>query len=228
MRCPKCFSHDTKKVSTVNAGWVLGGQQCCKCEHKGHWTSFLEKNQMNKIIAIVACDENYGIGFQGDIPWRNEENLQYIKDQQFFKDITYGKTVIMGRKTMESLPNHVLRHRCNIVLTKQGIEIPTARKRYGENYPLTYGPLKHKDIHFAFLFATYYFSDYSSEIFIIGGEQIYELALKEKMVDEVLLTRMPGTYKCDTFFPAKYIENWKKEKLNIEGLNVTKYKKIDE
>jgi len=175
---------------------------------------------MSKIIAIVACDKNNGIGLNGGIPWRNK------KDQELFKQRTYGKTVIMGRKTMDSLPHKKLSHRLNIVLTKGGYLYRNTP--CGDAYPLTYGPFGKADIYAALNFAKDYFADYSSEIFIIGGSQIYELVFKKNLVDEVYMTNIEGDYKCDTLFPIHYIENWKKEELDIDGLDVDRYRRVSE
>lgn len=65
--------------------------------------------------AIVAIDENFGIGKNGNLLLHNKE------DMKFFKQTTMGHPVIMGRKTFESLPG-VLKGRKNIVLTKHKIE----------------------------------------------------------------------------------------------------------
>ena len=63
------------------------------------------------ISAIVAVDYNWGIGFNGDL-------LEHIpEDLKYFKQLTTGNTVIMGRKTWDSLPNKPLPNRTNIVIT---------------------------------------------------------------------------------------------------------------
>ena len=65
------------------------------------------------ISAIVAVDENFGIGFNGDL-------LEHIpEDLKHFKQLTTIKTIIMGRKTWESLPNKPLPDRLNIVVTSK-------------------------------------------------------------------------------------------------------------
>ena len=65
------------------------------------------------ISAIVAVDENFGIGFNGDL-------LEHIpEDLKRFKQLTTNKTIIMGRKTWESLPNKPLPDRLNIVVTSK-------------------------------------------------------------------------------------------------------------
>ena len=62
------------------------------------------------ISAIVAVDENFGIGFNGDL-------LEHIpEDLKRFKQLTTNKTIIMGRKTWESLPNKPLPDRQNMVI----------------------------------------------------------------------------------------------------------------
>ncbi len=66
--------------------------------------------------AIVAVDSNWGIGYKGSLLLRIPE------DMKFFKEMTLGKVVIMGRETFESLPGkEPLKDRVNIVLsTKEG------------------------------------------------------------------------------------------------------------
>lgn len=65
-----------------------------------------------KIKGIVACDKNGLIGNNGVLPWRVPEDLK------FFREMTYGKTVVMGRKTWESLGSKPLPGRRNIVLSR--------------------------------------------------------------------------------------------------------------
>ena len=64
------------------------------------------------ISAIVAVDNNWGIGFNGDL-------LEHIpEDLKYFKEITDNHWVIMGRKTWDSLPKKPLPNRTNVVITK--------------------------------------------------------------------------------------------------------------
>ena len=64
------------------------------------------------ISAIVAVDYNWGIGFNGDL-------LEHIpEDLKYFKQLTTGNTVVMGRKTWDSLPKKPLPNRHNLVITK--------------------------------------------------------------------------------------------------------------
>ena len=61
---------------------------------------------------IVACDENFGIGYKGNLLVRIPE------DMKRFKDLTMNDIVVMGRKTQESLPKGYLPSRTNIVLSR--------------------------------------------------------------------------------------------------------------
>ena len=63
---------------------------------------------------IFACDEEGAIGKDGDLPWRQSSDLQ------FFKRTTLNKTVVMGRKTWDSL-GRPLPNRRNIVMTRSGL-----------------------------------------------------------------------------------------------------------
>ena len=104
------------------------------------------------IHLIVAMGEDGAIGKNGDLIWKISEDLK------FFKKLTTGHPVIMGRKTWESLPKRPLPNRRNIVLTRQkdykaeGAEIV---RTINEALELTYG----------------------QEPFIIGGSEIYNAFL---------------------------------------------------
>ena len=78
------------------------------------------------LSCIFACDESYGIGKNNELPWSIPDDLKY------FKEITKGATVIMGRKTYDSLPNSVkpLPDRQNIVLTNNQNLISSNNRLY--------------------------------------------------------------------------------------------------
>lgn len=130
------------------------------------------------ISAIVAVDNNWGIGFNGDL-------LEHIpEDLKRFKELTFNKVVIMGRKTWDSLPKKPLPNRLNLVITRQGrfvdemtiflsLEEITSR-------------LEHLDD--------------EDHWFIIGGGEIYKTLLP--FCDNVYVTKIFKTYdKVDTYFP---------------------------
>ena len=128
------------------------------------------------ISAIVAVDNNWGIGFNGDL-------LEHIpEDLKYFKQLTTGNTVIMGRKTWDSLPNKPLPNRTNIVIT---------------NNTNMEGQAEFMDLIDAMLYFIYNKND---DIFIIGGGKIYEELLP--MCDRVYVTKIFKDHnQVDTYFP---------------------------
>jgi dihydrofolate reductase len=68
---------------------------------------------------IVACDPDGGIGYQNKLPWTNLQG-----DLPRFKALTQHQTVIMGRKTWDSLPKKPLLNRVNVVVSTQAIDLP--------------------------------------------------------------------------------------------------------
>ena len=141
-----------------------------------------------KVSLIVAVAENGVIGKDNDLIW----NLP--KDMRFFKETTWGHHVIMGRKNFESIPKRYrpLTNRTNVIITRQN------------NYQAE-GCVVVNCIEAALEVAQHN-GDY--EPFIIGGGQIYKLALEENLVDKIYLTKVHNSFEGDTFFP-KLSKEWK-------------------
>ncbi len=134
---------------------------------------------------IVAADKKNGIGYQGKL-------LVTIPfDQQLFRKETIGKVVVMGRKTLESLPGgRVLEGRTNIVLT------------HNESYQCKGAIIVHSVDE-----ALEELKKYRSEdVYVIGGESIYREFLP--YADRIHLTRIDYVYEADTFFPEISKEEW--------------------
>ncbi|WP_042473242.1 dihydrofolate reductase [Bacillus ndiopicus] len=131
------------------------------------------------ISLIVAHDKNRVIGYENKMPWHLPGELKY------FKEMTMGKPIIMGRKTFESI-GKALPGRRNIVITRnasygaENIEVVT---NLDDALQLV------KD---------------EPEIMIIGGEQIFKLALE--VADRLYITEIDYAFKGDTYFPA--YEGW--------------------
>lgn len=127
---------------------------------------------------IVAADKNWAIG-------RNGQLLVTIpQDQQRFREMTLGKVVVMGRKTLESLPGgQPLHKRTNLVLSGNPayrVKGATVCHSVGETLGILEG--------------------YPSEdIYIIGGERIYRQFLPH--CDRAYVTAIDFAYEADTFFP---------------------------
>ncbi len=140
-----------------------------------------------KKILIAAVADNGCIGKNGKLPWHFKE------DMQFFKQTTTGHAIIMGSKTFRSL-HKPLPNRDNIVLTRKIDSLSEKRGRY----------ILVRDLDTAFRAAEGYFN---KNAFIIGGAKIYKLGLP--YVDELLITRIPGEYDGDTYFPEWPLKEWK-------------------
>ena len=132
------------------------------------------------IRAILACDDEWGIGKDGDLPWPHNP-----ADLKWFKENTLGSYVIMGRKTWESLPKRPLPKRHNVVVSST--EIEDAAYTFNKEYQRRIVDL-----------------NYEFPVWIIGGAKLVESCLD--IIDEVWLSRISGTYDCDTFLPRSLIE----------------------
>ena len=127
--------------------------------------------------AIVAVDLNWGIGCGGNLLQRIPE------DMKFFKQMTLGKVVVMGRETFDSLPEKApLKDRVNIVLSKSAVS--------GDNGVIICRSLKE-------LFKQ--IEKYNTEnVFIIGGESVYTQFLP--YCEEAYVTRIQNEYLADKYF----------------------------
>jgi dihydrofolate reductase len=142
-----------------------------------------------RIAFVVAVSRNGVIGREGKLPWRLSSDLR------FFKTITMGKPLIMGRKTWESLPKRPLPGRDNIVITRQrGYRASGATVVADAEAALSK----------AQMFAARSKSD---EIAVIGGGEIFTLLLPK--ADRIYLTEVDLEVEGDTKFPAIDPAQWK-------------------
>lgn len=131
---------------------------------------------------IVAVADNGVIGHNGDLPWR------IPGDMKFFKATTMGKPIVMGRKTWESL-GRALPGRENIVVTRSaGFDAPGA------------SVVESLDAALALV------SD-ADEVMVIGGAEIYALALPH--VARIYLTQVHAAPDGDTHFPDLQAADWR-------------------
>ncbi len=138
-----------------------------------------------KIIAIVSMDEARGIGKGGDLIKRIPE------DMKRFAALTTGHSVLMGRKTFDSLPDKYrpLPNRKNIVVTRNKAALAGRADIDIIDSPTEYL----KDCRSGAVTLP------SEKLWIIGGAQIYELT--RPYWDEVYLTLIYGKHEADTFLP---------------------------
>jgi len=138
------------------------------------------------ISIIVAIAENNAIGKGNQLLWRMPADLKH------FKNATTGHTVIMGRKTFDSV-GKPLPNRRNIVITRDtdlkidGVEIVNTLEKAVS--------LCNND----------------EEVFIVGGAEIYKMAMDR--TDKIYLTVIHGVFDADTFFPEIDLEIWKETEI---------------
>lgn len=147
-------------------------------------------NNKKHITMIAATDRQGGIGFENTMPWQIREDFSH------FKAMTMGHPVIMGRKTYESLPLdkesgiRLLPGRTNVVVSRD--------PEFRANLPTHPLLIASDSLDTAIANAG------EQQIFIIGGQSIYEQAMS--LVDDVLLTWVEGEFKADAFFPLEQLK----------------------
>ena len=160
---------------------------------------------MKKISIIVAMSQNYVIGLKNKLPWHISADLKN------FKIITLGNPIIMGRKTYDSI-GKPLKDRDNIVISRDnslkidGVEVVDSLER------------------------AIFMTAEAPETFIIGGQQIYQIALP--LATHMYVTKVEGNFEGDAYFPDYNQEEWRevaREDLITENnlkFSFLKYEKI--
>lgn len=129
---------------------------------------------------IVAIDDDNGISKNGEIPWKCPE------DQKFFKLLTTGGIIVMGRKTADTL-GRALPNRENLVMSRSPYNRQGFTRITEEDLFLNFNIWKEQDL------------------WVIGGAEIYKHCLENGYVSTVYLNHISGTHGCDNhFFPFKY------------------------
>jgi|ERR1051326_1016322 dihydrofolate reductase len=136
------------------------------------------------IIGIVAVDRNLAIGKEGKLPWH------YSADMKFFKETTTGHSVVMGRRTWQTLKGP-LPNRQNIVLT------------HDPNLAATDSMIALSDIRSVMDHA----SRDQGHLFVIGGARVYESFLPH--IQKWIVTEVPlSVADADTFMPANFLDGF--------------------
>ena len=126
---------------------------------------------------IVAVDKNWAIGHKGKLL------VSIPADQKLFREETMGKVIVMGRKTLESLPSGPLAGRTNVVLTRN--------EEYTRKGTIVFHNIE-ETMEYLKQFPT-------DDVFIIGGEEIYRQFLP--YCDVAHVTWIDYEYLADTHFP---------------------------
>jgi len=135
---------------------------------------------MTELAIIAALSENNVIGKAGALPWRIPEDLAR------FKALTLGHTLVMGRKTFESI-GRPLPGRTTLVLTRRrDFAVPGVLVAHDRDTAVALAP--------------------GAQVFVAGGADIYAQFLP--LVTRMYLTRVDGTYEGDTYFPPFDNSEW--------------------
>jgi dihydrofolate reductase len=137
-----------------------------------------------KISQIVAASQNNVIGKDGGLPWHMPT------DMAFFRNKTWGHHIVTGRRNYEA-EGKALPGRVNIVLTRK------------HDFQINDGLVMHK-LEDAIAFAR---NAGEKELFIVGGEEIYKLAMP--VTDRIYLTRIHAEVEGDTFYPELDLKTWR-------------------
>ena len=157
---------------------------------------------MKNITMIAAVGKNLELGKDNKLIWPIKEDLQFFKEQ------TMGKPVVMGRKTLSSLPK-LLPGRKHIILTTQNSD--------WEDERIIIVHTKEELLK--------YIEDYGKEVMIIGGASIYSQMLEYS--DKLILTEIDAEEKnADTYFPKFSKDEWEKEILCEHNNHTPKYKHL--
>ncbi len=142
---------------------------------------------------IVAVDKNWAIGKDNRLMWSIPADMKY------FREMTKGNIVIMGRKTLESFPQgQPLKDRVNIVVTRN------------ESYKAKGAVIVHS-VEEALKEA----AKYEGEVFVIGGESIYRAMLP--YCGRAYVTKIDHAFEADTWFPdLDKDEEWQMTKISEE------------
>jgi dihydrofolate reductase len=138
--------------------------------------------------AILACDDNWGIGRGNDLPWPRNEY-----DMKWFRENTSNGVVVMGRKTWQSLGNKALPNRINCVVSRDISTIegsPDVRVA-----GIDANTLQQIDDRF-----------FPKKVWIIGGGEMYNQTIP--LCDFVYLTRFHDSYTCDTFVDKSLMDRF--------------------
>lgn len=133
------------------------------------------------ISLIVARAENNVIGSKNDLPWYLPADLRH------FKELTTGHTVVMGRKTYESIVKRLgsaLPNRRNVVLTRQEVYFPDAEVIRGIEEIEKLG-----------------------DVFVIGGAEVYKATIGR--ADRLYITEVHAEIAGDTYFPTLETSRWR-------------------
>lgn len=155
---------------------------------------------MTRITLLAAIGRNLVIGRDGSMPWHLPEDLAH------FKHTTMGHTLVMGRKTFDSI-GRALPGRRTIVVTRN----PS---------------WSHPDVETAHSLAdALALAGPADQVFVVGGGQVYGEAMP--FAQQMLLTEVPDAPEGDTFFPEWVVQDWREvDREHRDGFDIATYERV--
>lgn len=155
---------------------------------------------MKNVTMIAAVGQNRELGKDNKLLWHLPEDLQFFKQQ------TMGKPIVMGKKTLDSLPR-LLPGRMHLVLTHQELEPNDQIIVFHDIDTLVN-----------------YIADLDQEVMIIGGAQVYKEMLEYS--DKMILTEVEEAKEADVFFPYFDRSKWNCEEISSHSEGNIHYKHL--
>jgi len=143
---------------------------------------------------VVAYDRNYGIGKDGNIPWKLSKDMSWFRDLTLNAHPTCINAVIMGKNTWKSI-GYCLVDRFNIIVTSDVIHL---------------APNLHSAACFTDALSMAYSIQNIGKIFVIGGGQLYTSAVSHPDLKSIYVSQIDNEYNCDVFFPYNMISMYLK------------------
>lgn len=158
-------------------------------------------NRLNNLTLIAAIGKNNELGKDNKLIWRFKE------DMKFFKENTIGKPIIMGRKTLESLPK-LLPEREHLVLTSSNLKIDGIKVFHTREELLNY------------------IEKFDKEFMVIGGAQVYSEFID--YANRMLITEIDSEcIDADVYFPVIDDKVWEKKELYDFEENEISFKHLE-
>lgn len=156
-----------------------------------------------KFNVILARAKNGGIGLGNTLPWKSKKDMDFFKTTTSFSPFEgLLNIVIMGRKTMESLPKKYLPNRINIVISTDESKVDKSLVHYAHSFNNAISLANSLPHH---------------KTFVIGGKSIYEQAFNHYLLGDVYHTIIDKEFKCDTFVNLPPKMEWQSESIVTEN-----------
>lgn len=160
---------------------------------------------MSNFTVIAAVTQNFGLGYKNQLPW-----YRFPVDMKWFREQTGHQTVIMGRKTWESMKCQPLPGRHNFILSSRASQLEREHLEQQTKQQVTADKPQKTDTFVMF------FNDLDQALekvvtektFVIGGAQLYQEALTHPKCESLLITHLDATLPVDTCFPDITQDNY--------------------